>query len=40
LSIVRQYVELHGGSVQARSEGLGRGSQFIVRLPLVTNTGD
>lgn len=36
LSIVRQYVELHGGSVQARSEGPGRGSQFIVRLPLTT----
>lgn len=36
LSIVRQYVELHGGSVQARSEGLGRGSHFIVRLPLAT----
>ncbi|HEY3487546.1 MAG TPA: PAS domain-containing sensor histidine kinase [Gammaproteobacteria bacterium] len=34
LSIVKQYVELHGGSVQARSEGTGRGSQFIVRLPL------
>jgi PAS domain S-box-containing protein len=34
LSIVKQYVELHGGSVQARSEGAGRGSEFIVRLPL------
>ncbi|MGH8741826.1 MAG: PAS domain-containing sensor histidine kinase [Burkholderiales bacterium] len=34
LSIVKQYVELHGGSVQARSEGSGRGSEFIVRLPL------
>lgn len=34
LSIVKQYVELHGGSVQARSEGVGRGSEFIVRLPL------
>ncbi|HEX5056439.1 MAG TPA: PAS domain-containing sensor histidine kinase [Gammaproteobacteria bacterium] len=33
LSIVKQYVELHGGSVQARSEGVGRGSEFIVRLP-------
>jgi PAS domain S-box-containing protein len=34
LAIVRQYVELHGGSVAVRSEGLGRGSEFIVRLPL------
>jgi signal transduction histidine kinase len=33
LSIVKQYVELHGGSVQARSEGMGLGSEFIVRLP-------
>jgi two-component system CheB/CheR fusion protein len=35
LSIVKQYVELHGGSIQARSEGVGRGSEFIVRLPLM-----
>jgi PAS domain S-box-containing protein len=37
LSIVKQYVELHGGSVQARSEGVGYGSEFIVRLPLWKN---
>jgi signal transduction histidine kinase len=40
LSIVKQYVELHGGSVQARSEGVGRGSQFIVRLPHTHRTED
>ncbi len=34
LSIVRQLVELHGGSVHAASEGLGRGSTFTVRLPI------
>jgi PAS domain S-box-containing protein len=34
LSIVKQYVELHGGTVAVRSEGTGRGSEFIVRLPL------
>jgi PAS domain S-box-containing protein len=34
LALVRRVVELHGGSVQARSEGMGRGSEFIVRLPL------
>jgi two-component system CheB/CheR fusion protein len=34
LSLVRNLVELHGGSVQVRSEGSGKGSEFIVRLPL------
>jgi len=34
LALVRQYVELHGGTVAVRSEGTGRGSEFIVRLPL------
>jgi PAS domain S-box-containing protein len=33
LSIVRSLVTLHGGSVTAHSEGLGRGSEFVVRLP-------
>jgi signal transduction histidine kinase/DNA-binding response OmpR family regulator len=33
LAIVRSLVALHGGSVSARSEGHGRGSEFIVRLP-------
>ncbi len=34
LSLVRGLVELHGGSVEARSDGVGRGSEFIVRLPV------
>ncbi|MGX2041823.1 PAS domain-containing sensor histidine kinase [Methylocaldum sp. MU1018] len=34
LTIVQQIVELHGGRVEARSEGLGKGSEFIVRLPI------
>ncbi|HXI59781.1 MAG TPA: ATP-binding protein, partial [Polyangia bacterium] len=33
LAIVRNLVELHGGRVSARSEGLNRGSEFIVELP-------
>ncbi|HEU4429319.1 MAG TPA: response regulator [Myxococcota bacterium] len=33
LSLVRTLVELHGGSVSARSDGPGCGSEFIVRLP-------
>jgi CheY-like chemotaxis protein/two-component sensor histidine kinase len=34
LALVRSLAELHGGRVQARSEGRGKGSEFIVRLPL------
>jgi signal transduction histidine kinase/ActR/RegA family two-component response regulator len=34
LALVRGLVGLHGGSVEARSEGPGRGSEFIVRLPV------
>ena len=35
LTLVRTLVELHGGKVQARSEGRGRGSEFEIALPLV-----
>jgi len=35
LSLVRTVVELHGGTVSAHSEGLGRGSEFAVRLPVM-----
>jgi len=34
LSIVRQLVELHGGTVEARSRGTGRGASFIIRFPM------
>jgi signal transduction histidine kinase len=33
LNLVRRLVEMHGGSVIARSQGLGKGSEFIVTLP-------
>jgi two-component system, chemotaxis family, CheB/CheR fusion protein len=36
LALVKGVVQLHGGEVEARSEGLDRGAEFIVRLPLTT----
>jgi CheY-like chemotaxis protein len=40
LTIVRRLVELHGGRVEARSPGLGQGSEFIVELPAVAAPSD
>ena len=37
LSLVKGLVEMHGGTIEARSEGEGRGSEFIVRLPVVSS---
>jgi CheY-like chemotaxis protein len=37
LSLVRNLVEMHGGEVEARSDGPGRGSEFVVRLPIITS---
>jgi len=34
LSLVRRLVVLHGGTVEAHSDGPGRGSEFVVRLPI------
>jgi PAS domain S-box-containing protein len=36
LTLVKRLVELHGGAVEARSDGIGRGSEFIVTLPLAS----
>jgi len=36
LTLVKRLVEMHGGDVQASSAGLGKGSEFTIRLPLVT----
>ena len=35
LTLVKRLVEMHGGMVEARSDGLGHGSEFVVRLPLL-----
>ncbi len=40
LTLVRALVEMHGGSVEAVSEGLERGSEFIIRLPSLDQTAD
>jgi CheY-like chemotaxis protein/anti-sigma regulatory factor (Ser/Thr protein kinase) len=36
LSLSRQFAEMHGGTVEAHSEGAGMGSEFIIRLPVIS----
>jgi PAS domain S-box-containing protein len=38
LALARELVELHRGTIQARSDGIGKGSEFIVRLPLMESS--
>ncbi|MGI4848383.1 MAG: hybrid sensor histidine kinase/response regulator, partial [Janthinobacterium lividum] len=40
LSLARQFTEMHGGSIVAHSEGPGRGSEFVLRLPVVALADD
>ncbi len=35
LTLVKRLIEMHGGQIEARSGGLGKGSEFVVRLPVV-----
>jgi signal transduction histidine kinase len=35
LSLVKAMVDLHGGTVAVHSEGPGKGSEFVVRLPAI-----
>ncbi len=35
LTLARNLVELHGGTIEAHSDGLGQGSEFVVRLPIL-----
>ena len=37
LAVVRKLVEMHGGTVEAQSAGPGKGSEFIVRLPVLSS---
>ena len=37
LTLVKRIVEMHGGSVRARSDGEGRGSEFVIRLPALAD---
>ena len=37
LGLVKKLVELHGGTITAFSEGLGKGSEFVVRLPMAVD---
>lgn len=39
LTLVRNLVEMHGGRIEARSDGPGHGSEFIIRLPVLQLTG-
>jgi CheY-like chemotaxis protein len=40
LTLVKRLVEMHGGSVEAFSSGAGQGSEFVVRLPILSGVRD
>ncbi len=40
LTVVRRVIELHGGRVEARSEGVGKGAEFVIWLPALSLPAD
>ena len=38
LTLVKNLVEMHGGTVEVHSAGVGQGSEFVVRLPIMVET--
>jgi len=40
LTLVKRLVEMHGGSIEAKSEGPGKGSEFVLRLPIVVEASE
>jgi two-component system CheB/CheR fusion protein len=40
LTLVRNLIELHGGDIEAKSEGFGKGSEFIIHFPLLSAAGE
>ena len=40
LTLVKRLIEMHGGSVEARSGGTGLGSEFVVQLPILTGKSE
>ena len=38
LTLARSLIQMHGGTIEAHSAGLGRGSEFVVRLPIIRET--
>jgi two-component system CheB/CheR fusion protein len=39
LAVAKVFVDLHGGTIEAHSEGEGKGAEFTIRLPLIAETG-
>jgi len=39
LTLVRNLIELRGGDIEAKSEGFGKGSEFVIHLPLLNTAG-
>jgi PAS domain S-box-containing protein len=40
LTLVKNLVEMHGGAIEAHSAGLGKGSEFVVRLPILAKRSE